>query len=89
MSGKTRSFTLAMFAPVVPPVGCIAHSKLQLARRLEPFLGTSPSELAMKVAAELWRGKPVFLPDLGCAFLPGRFSTVHYQHLTEPRALAS
>ncbi len=87
MSGKNRFFTLAMFAPVVPPIGVAAHSKLRLAKLLEPFLGAAPSALALKVAVELWKGKPVFLPDLGCAVLPGRFDTVHYQGL-EQRALA-
>lgn len=87
MSGKIRSFTVAAFAPVASPFGFVAHSKLQLGRRLAEALHVAP-DLVTDAADVLWRGNPVYLFELGVSILPVRFSTVSYQML-EQRALAS
>lgn len=80
MSGKTRLFTVAAFAPVVPPFSFAAHSKMQLGRRLAEALGVVP-ELVSEVSDALWKGKPVVVTDLGVVVLLGTFSAVSYQSL--------
>lgn len=80
MSGKIRSFTVAALAPVVSPFNLVAHSKLQLGRRLAEALGVAP-ELVSEVVDALWKGKPVVVTDLGMAVLPGSFPGVSYQAL--------
>jgi len=87
MSGKTRSFTVAAFAPVASPFGFVAHSKLQLRRRLAEALHVAP-DLVQEASDVLWRGNPVYLFDLGVTILPGRFSTVSYQMLEQRVASA-
>jgi hypothetical protein len=80
MSGKTRSFSVTAFVPVAPPIGIVAHSKNQLARRLADALEVVPDRLN-DVADALWKGRPVFMTDLGLAILPGRYSAISYQML--------
>lgn len=81
MSGKTRYFSVAGFLPHAAPVGVVAHSKIQLGRRLAAALD-APPDLVAEVACALWKGRPVFLTDLAVAILPGRFSAVSYQVLS-------
>jgi hypothetical protein len=83
MSGKIRVFTVSGFLLITPPFTVIAHSKLQLLRRLSERLIIDASLLA-DVSDALWRGHPVFMTDIDLVLLPGRFSGISYQVLSLP-----
>jgi len=82
MSTKTRVFSVSAFEPVTRPLGIIAHSKNQLARRLSEALQVEPERLE-NAADALWKGNPVFMLDMALVIFPGRFTSVSYQTLPQ------
>ncbi len=81
MSGKVKPFSVVAFVPVTPPLPVVASSEAQLARRLAPLFEAAAPEVVAEVAAALWNRRPVFMPDLGMAILPGSYPAISYQSL--------